>query len=521
MADKLEPVALTFGGGINRRRRPFDIDPRECFTGYNFDLNQQFEALTRRKPFDLITTSPTGQEIRGWGQVIKRDGTISTIIQSGGNVYSWDGATTFSLIGTCNPGSRLRGRQSHIYNLDDLVIVTDLDKQTVVKTWDGTTFADMSTNLSQPLYAKYCLIRDERAYFGNVQSGTDTPHVILGSKISDKSTLTITDRPSSSLSDEDPFFIPTPDLKPINGFEEGFGQMIVSTRNGKLHELSGFSAKDFEMISLYEGSFIAGDEGMVNIGNDVALGLPGRIEMLSDTQKFGDVATDDQTIPIQPLVEDFTSWTATYNQLTQKVFFLPNSGGELWVLHKSLMDGELSPWSKWVTDHPINFAPSTLWTMIDPTTALPATYMGDNSGNIYKFEGNGGQDGGTTDISVQRQSIIYRLPAGRTFDYEGWIIYDKAFDLTVTLTLQFSGTGDRDQAVPIVINGVTGGVPVYNSNFYYNGNFYYSSGFSGRLERRNWAAAGDAYHVQLLLEVSGAADFAIHELGFKQKGLED
>lgn len=523
MADKLEPIALTFGGGINRRRRPFDIHPEECFTGQNFDLNQQSSVLLRRKPFDLKATTPNAQEIRGYAQVKKRDGTVSQLIQSGGNVYSWDGSSTFTLVGTCNPGSKLRGKKSHNFTLDDLVIITDLEKATVVKTWDGTTFTNMTTNLASPLYAKYCLVRDERAYFGNVQSGTDTPHVILGSAISDKSTLTITDRPSSSLSDGDPFFLPTPDLKPINGMEEGFGQFIISTQSGKLMELNGFSAKDFEVISLYEGSFVSGDESMVNIGNDVALAMPGRIEMLSDTQKFGDVATDDSSILIQPLIQDVTSWTATYNQLTQKVFFLPNSGGKLWVLHKSLMGGEFSPWSQWVTDHSLNFNPSTIWTMIDPGTGLDATYMGDASGNIYRLEGSGAQDGGTTDISVKRQSIVYRLPTGRVFDLKGWIIYDKAFEETITLTFQYAGTGDVDQAINILIPAAgSGSAAVYSGTSYYGSStVYYNTGFSGRLARRNWAAAGDAYQLQVLVTIEGARDFAIHEIGLTLMAVED
>ena len=39
MADPLEPIVLKFGGGINRRPRAYDINPEECFTGENFDLD--------------------------------------------------------------------------------------------------------------------------------------------------------------------------------------------------------------------------------------------------------------------------------------------------------------------------------------------------------------------------------------------------------------------------------------------------------------------------------------------------
>jgi len=520
MADRLEPFILKFGGGINRRPRAYDINPEECFTGENFDLSQQFAALFRRKPFDLAGTAPAAQEIRGAAQLIKRDGTVSSLIQSGGNVYSWDGASSFTLVGNVSAGSKLRGFRNQNFTLDNVVIITDLNKESVVKTWDGSTFADLAHNLSSPLYAKFCLVVAERAIFGNVRSGTDTPHVLLASKISDKSTLTITGRPSSSLGEGDAFFLPIKDLKPINGLAEIFGQIIVSTQRGRIHTLTGHSSQDYEILSLYEGSAISGDEAMASIGNDLAMGLSGRIELLTDTDKFGDTQADDASLPIESLISSVRDWKITYNPVVQKVFFFPDGGGKVWVFNKSIRaSSQLSPWSQWTTSHSIDFSPSTVWTMVNPNTLMESTYMGDQSGNIYRLEGNGGQDGGTADITVNRRSVVIRLPEGRIFDGEGWIIYDKAFAQTITLTIEFSGTGDVDQPVTITLPA-SGAIAVYNDSAYYNDTAYYNAGFTGRLARQNFSFAGNGYQAQVLITATGSTDFQVHELGFKLRAAE-
>ena len=70
MADADYDVTLTFGGGVNGRRRIADVVLDECVPpSENFDLDPQFKALNRRKPFDLVATTPNGAAINGFSQL--------------------------------------------------------------------------------------------------------------------------------------------------------------------------------------------------------------------------------------------------------------------------------------------------------------------------------------------------------------------------------------------------------------------------------------------------------------------
>ena len=306
MADN--QVVLTFGGGINGRQRVADVALDECVPpSENFDLDPQFRALNRRKPFDLIATTPNGAAINGFGQLIKQDSSLSTLVQSGGNVYTWDGSSTFSLVGTVSTNAKLRGPREHNFTLDEYVVITDLNKAETVKKWDGTTFANLAHDLGSDLFAKYCRVHNERVLLGNIKTTTDTPHLMLGSAIGDGEDFSNSDRPSSSLGFDAAWFLPMPDLRPINGFEAAFGQFLISTERGRLYRLSGSSALDFQMVEFHVGSAVVGNEAIKNIGNDVIMGLAGRIESLIATEQFGDVEADDLSLPISPLIEGVTS----------------------------------------------------------------------------------------------------------------------------------------------------------------------------------------------------------------------
>ena len=134
---------LTFGAGLNSRTSETQIDPRECADGQNFGLDIENGLFFRRKPFDLVATAPNAGEIRGWAQVEKADGTLGTVIQAGGNVYDWDGDSTFNLLGTVNSGAKIRGRSHQNFILSDIVIITDLNLQENVLQYDGTTLSEI------------------------------------------------------------------------------------------------------------------------------------------------------------------------------------------------------------------------------------------------------------------------------------------------------------------------------------------------------------------------------------------
>lgn len=512
MAAKVPPVVITFGGGVNSRKRPADIELDECVSGENFDLDLQQKSLRTRRPFDYVATTTNAAEIRGFGQLITRAGIISTLIQSGDTVYEWDGDTTFTSVGTVSASSRLRGPKEHNFTLSDTLILTDIEKMEVVKSWDGTTFQDFAHNItSVNLYAKYARVAHERLFLGNITTNsTATPHMIVASEIETAETLSISDKPSSALGLDSPFYILTPDLKSINGLEFGFGQFIISTSEGRIFILQGTNAFDFQMQDFYDGSAVAGNEGLLNIGNDIAMGLNGRIESLSGTINFGDVETDDATGPIKAEVKNIEAWTLAYDQRAQQVFAFPSNGGFVWVFHKAMVGTGLSPWSKWTTAHDIDFAPSTVFSIIDPTTSLRTVFMGDLSGNIYRLNGSNDQDGDTDDITVKRKSKLIRIDAkADLFNVTGWVDYRKLTATSLSLTFMWGGHeyGSKSLTFPLS----TSDFPVYNGEVYYNGEFYYSGTFQIELRRQDFAPAGRGNYLQVEAEFTGEA--GIEEIG--------
>lgn len=515
-------VVLTFGGGINSRRRVADVQIDECVPpSENFDLDPSNRALFRRKPFDLIATAPNAARINGFAQLIKQNNAISTLVQSGEKVYSWDGFQTFTEVGEVPVTSRLRGPREQNFTLHEYVIITDLAKATTVKKWDGTTFQDLEHDLGGQLIAKYCRVYNERNFLGNVTTTIDTPHVLLASEGSDGEKFSTADRPTSSLGADAPWFLPTPDLRPINGMDEAFGQFIISTQRGRLYILSGQDSFDYSIDPLHVGSAVVGEEAIKNIGNDVILGVDGRIEALSGVLNFGDVESDDLSLPIARLVENVTGWTIEYDRRNQKILCFPRDQGLVYVIHKTLLTdpntaGVLSPWSKWKTEHPTGFSPTTVMQLVNPISREDRIYFGDESGNIYVTDGEGGQDGGTDDITVKRRSGLFAVPEGNTFNFEGWILYRTLFEVCVTLRLLGGGVAIWEQEIEICFPQNLNLV-VYKGDSYYNDGKspYGLSFFTGRVHRQDWCAAGHSSNFQFEIEVTGAADFDIEEVGLE------
>ncbi|KKM06737.1 hypothetical protein LCGC14_1741000 [marine sediment metagenome] len=456
-------LRLTFGGGLASAINAAEIDVRESSSGQNDILDVDEIKFRPRPSFDLAGTAPNGEAINGFVELIKSDGSVTVLVQAGSTVYDWDGGSTFTSVGTVPTGSKLRGGRFSTSILDDIVIITDLEKKTVVKQWDGTTFSDFSHNLGGDLFAKYAIIEDERLDLANVKSGsTDTPHVLLASKrgttfsASDFGTLSTSVRASESgAGTDDAFYIPMPDMRAINGLMSLFGVQVLSTNEGQIWKLEGNDQTDFKMNSLYPGSAAAGDEALVKIGEDALYGRPGIIESLLASEKFGDVEVDDVSRWIADEIAEVKSWTSIYNPRTKRAYFWPENGNEIYVFQKSLYDpvqrvtrssafpgGKLglSPWSKWVTDYGSgDFRQTAAEVIRRVTDKKDVVYFGDASGRILNLEGTGLQDGGSDDIVTDRTSGTIRLPTGSVFDVKGNIKYRRFAGATVTLTFLFGG----------------------------------------------------------------------------------
>ncbi len=522
---------VIFGAGLNTAADETDIDPSECADGQNFDLSLGNGIFSRRKPFDLVDTAPNGEAVRGFAQLNKVDGTISTLVQAGGNVYEWDGDGTFTLVGTVNSGARLRGTLDSNWPLDDEVIITDLNEGQPVMKWDGTTFAPLAHGLGGSFFARYCFVENERAFYANVKSGSATPHMIVGSKRGDFENLSVSDRPASGLSDEDPFFLLAPDFKAINGIVSAFEQITFTTQRGRLYILTGSSAKvstttdAYAIKSFYANSGASGQEPMVFIGNDIAYGRPGKLETVFNAIRSGDIANDDLSQQIRDLTENIDEWTVVYNARLQKVYFFAVKTSELLVMHKSFLDERLraagtatpiprvSPWSRWRTDHDIAFQPAAVMTMRRPTDGLETVYMGGQSGEIFALEGAGAQDGGTEDIKAERLSGVFGAPTGGpTFDIAGRIIYRQAPSaMNVTLKFEFGGESLFDDSITVALTPAAN-FPVWSGDFYWGSDIYYGVPFEKRLTLNKFSAAGRSEQWQVRATVDGGVDFAIKEI---------
>lgn len=532
MASKVGPddyhLVIRFGGGLNTRASEQDINDREAADGKNFLLDLENRELKRRPPFDLVATAPNAGQINGGGSLLKSDGTVKAFIQAGDTVYDFDGESfdASPVLDTVSSSARLRAHfNSHMWTLGDKVLITDLALAEVVKEWDGTTWAD-SAFLSNPstsfgtFFSKYCFVSNERAFFANVKDpGATTPHMIVGSKRGDYLTLSVNDRPSSGLSAEDPFFLLAPDLKPINGLVDAFGNVLISSEQGQIFNLTGADAQDFAFSSFYPGSAAIGRESMAYIGNDVIYGRRGRLESVSDTDRFGDSEADDLSRLVADTIKDYTGWIVVYNSRLNRVYLFPDNQSEVWVFQTSMKDGQLSPWMKWTTTHGIAFQPTFVAPMLDPSDGLEYVFMGDSSGNVYRLEGTGTSgDAGTNEIQAEFLTKLYTLeapPGQEVFEIEGDIKYRKSEAFTVELVFEYAGINIFNQSITIDCPAAEGG-SYYAGSSYYGGEFYYGS-ISGRLSRQRFFAPGQSTDLQVRVKVTGAADFAISEIGLRFK----
>ncbi len=316
-------ATLVFSGGINEQDVAL-VSPEECIEGYNSELGFNRTSFRPRKPFDLMGTATNAGDVRGIMQLIKSDSTETTLIQSDDTVYDWDGASSFTSKGTVRASSKLRGTH---WSLDDYLVITDLDKTTVVKKWDGSTLSTLATGIEPTdLYAKYAIVHLGRMWLFNVTAGTDTPHLMTASAFEDPTSYDVSGVRGGSGTSTEAVFMTTPDLLPINGVELWQGILIISTDGGRLWKLTGTDAADFEWVPFYTGSHATGTETMASIGNDVVyMKRDGVIESLVGTERFGDVTANDMSKWIRRTTSGLSDCQTVYDQSRQKVYFFAGS----------------------------------------------------------------------------------------------------------------------------------------------------------------------------------------------------
>lgn len=534
-------VELKFGGGLHTRASSDAIDATEAADGANFILDLDNKELRPRPPFDLVGTLPGSGSILGGGSLLKADGTVSTLVQRGGNVYEWDGGTGFTPVGTCNSSSKLRGRwRSHNWTLGDKVLFSDLTLNDVVKEWDGTTFQSVAfTDTSGASFgsfgAKYIDVSNERVLYANVKDhGSTFPHLMVGSTQSNYLQINTDNVPSSALSTSDPFYMIIPDLKPINGLTGAFGTRILSTEKGSLFRLDGTTSKDFAFADYYLGSAASGAESLAYIGNDVIYGRQGRIESVRDTSAFGNSEADDLTREIADAVEDITGWTTVFNGRKNLVYLFPDEVSECWVFNTALRTardlaanalnqyvfqqqpqqfaGNKSPWMKYTTDHSLAFEPTFVDSMLDPSDGKEYVFMGDSSGRFFRMEGTGSGDGGVNDINTTWTSKLFSAPLdAEIFSIEGHCKYRKQdSESTVTITFLFAGRAAFDHSVTLTLPAAE--AEYFGDTIYFGGPVYFGAAFQDRLIRQYFTMPGQSNDFQVRIDVSGSNPFNINEI---------
>lgn len=517
-------LSLRFGGGLNTRASSDEIDERECTEGINFDLDIGNSQFRPRKPFDLAWTAPNSGRINGFAQLVDTGGNLTTIIQAAGNVYSTDFYTDV-LVGTVSTAARLRGHRSHTWNLTDEVLIADLALAEPVRTWNGTYLGTMSHGLVGNFLARYIHVDNERAFFANVSSnGVVTPHVVIASEISDYSTISTENRPQSSLGEGDAWYLPMPDLRPINGMAGALGVLVFSTQRGAMHKLVGSTSKDYEVKTLHYDSYATGNESVTFVGNDIAYGRAGRIESLVGVEAYGDVETNDLSLKIADSIADFSSWALSYSSRHQRIYCSPVGEPELWVFHKPLAETTLSPWIKWTTLHSMAFQPTFMWSMLDPQSGLEHVFMGDDSGHIYRMEGTGASgDGGTTDIAAYRTSKLVSAPglSAAVYDVQGNLKFRPVIgdESVCNITMMWQGYTSYDKEISVPMIAARGG-STWGGTYYFGNGTAYGSRYQERLLRERFAIAGQGAEVQLKTEITGTAAFEINEVycGYRAAG---
>ncbi len=506
-------MRVTFVGGLNEQEFP---SLSEAAAGsQNFDLNKSQLQYIPRRPFDQVSVAPNESSVNGIMQLVKRDGTETTLVQAGKDVYEWAGGTTWTVRGSVSANSKLR---DVYWSLDDYLVITDISKATPVSKWSGTVFGTLPTGLGSAVYAKYAVVHDNRVWLANVKMGsTDFPHVILVSKFEDPQQYDSSKRAqdSSFSTGLEAFYLVSPDLRPINGMVEFYDTLVFSTENGALFKLTGASSEDYAITSFYPRSNAVGHETLVNAGNDVMyMRVGGAIESVRATQEFGDVAADDLSRFIPQSIDGLTDGIAVYDQVLQKVLWFTSS--KILVLFKDFMGAELSPWSLYTTDHDDAFNTSAAKFMRRPTTTEYTVYFGGSNGEIFDLNGSGEMgDAGSLDISVSRylRSISQQeLDLFRRI-LQGRVQYRRRTECTLTITATWGDEFNTSYSnIPLKGRPAGSDSPsVYGGGAYYSGDYYYSEGFGALnlIATQGFSPTGKGSSVVLSFSVQATTPFQI------------
>ena len=520
---------LTFGGGVNEQD-DINVSADECIKGQNFLLDRSARSFQPREPWDLKGTAPNGLENLGIMQLVKNDGTFTTLQQSAGVVYTVSSSFVYAALAATTPAvdvaSKLRGTR---WALDDVMIVSDLEKKSTLKRWNGTTFDTLPhvTTGVTDLFTSYTKEFQNRVWHFNIKTDTtDLAHVILVSEFEnylgyDRAAVARGGDPGVTITNGDQaFWLVSPDLKPINGVVTFFDTIIISTEGGRLFKLVGTDSTDYRFVEYYTGSSALGPEGVVNIGNDVMYVRKGpAVEILSATDEFGDVSADDASRWIPKLVDNLKEPViSVYDQKNQDVLFFTN--GRILVFDKDIhLQKEFSPWMNWTTQMTEGLNPKTALAMKDPGTGVDTVYFGGPGGQLYNLHGTSAMGDKNTHpiVSNRKTRLISEIDTIKNI-LVGRVLYRRKGAMTLNMTIEWSENYvDTNASIALKAPIVNAGTLFYGSTLapvYYNDVVHYNAGgvTEDRLSTTGFSPAGKSTSFFMTLSANTGVQYLINRI---------
>lgn len=529
-------LVLDFKHGLNENITP---GLTECVEGYNFDLEAFRGDFIPRLPFDLKGTATNAGKITGLLQLQTRAGVLTTLVVAGSVAYLWDGASTFTSKKTgLTTDALLRGTY---WSLGDYIVITDVNLNNVLMTWDGTTWSNMThTGIAGTLSAKFGIVHLNRLWLFNVNvNGTLLPHVVLVSKFQDPTNWDSATQGGPSAvgggtftTGLEAFYLPMPDLKPINGVCLFANQLIISTLNGRLWNLSGASSADFQVVDFQDTAPAIGIDTVVSMGNDICYPRQGNeIVSLYNTQAYGNVlqATLGHWLPVTlPNVSAFNQ--IVYDVSNQRILFFVN--GKVLVLYKDILiqdrgaiQAAPSPWSVYTTLDSSSFNTSVAAYMLRPGTSIYSVFFGDSTGRVFDLYGTnvvGDANSATSPIVAYRKSRHIGVEVLNPWPYvdenlTGHVRYTRQVAATFTLSIDWDDEYNTTQNV-LSLKGPPAGdpTPYFGGSFYFNGTSYYSQGFGAARKRSSMnidpGGKGPGFYASVYC--SSAAPFQVNQIEF-------
>ena len=504
-------MKISFAGGINEIN-DIAISPDEAVSGQNFELGLGNTKLKRRAAFDLLDTATNASNIHGIHQLIQRDGTKTTLVAAGTDMYTWDG-TTFTDVGNVDADAEFHHTE---WDLDQVIIINDRLNENVLLEWDGTTLSTLTHNISgvTNFYAKYAEVFNNRVVLGNIQTdSTEIPHMLVLSAFEDYQTYDTTKRSGdgSFTTGNEAHYILTPDLKPINGMIAFKQDLVISTEgsNGRLYRLVGDDSTNYRFVPYYSGSAAIGTDSFVNVLDDVFfIRQGGVIESLIATDTYGDVGTDDISLQVRETMKNNTGARIVYDQTNRKVLFW--LGSSVLVLFKDLLRSGPSPWSIYRTNHTSGFSTSAVEYMELPDSTDKTVLFGDSNGNIYDLNGEGvSGDAGTESIVTKRKLAL------QEFDYstmlDGRVFYRRKGECELNISLEW-GDEKNTTGVSIMLKGPTGAsnVNYFGGGKYFGDGDYFGEGDTvGNPVSKGFSAIGKGSSVFVEFEIDTVNEFEI------------